>query len=1826
MLSTGRSSEGGRRLLIVVVVTALAAGILPPGTAAAAVPQVTPVPDQIANGGYATTPGLPENTVEIDVEWTDGDPGDVHEVRVDWGDGEVVDYGEQTSPFTVQHTYAETGFYYGLAYVRDAAGTEGYTFPAFYTVVLDVPPEAEAKFVSPDPSPERFGDTVEAVDGLLLVGASREDQGRGNVHIFERDDTRWSLQQTVTAASRQQGADFGTAIALDGDTLAVGSAGRDHGGVESVGVVHVFEPGTTGWVETQLLSPPGGAIRDNFGLSVALDGDRLAVGDPSHDWGGARLDEVGAVYLYERDAVGTWQFLERLRGPSSDLRDRFGVSVALDGELLVVGAPGSTASESNPNGTVFAYRWDETGVSAPSSWPGPTVPEDAATGAQFGSSVALNGAGHLVVGAPGGTPPGSEAPWGSVGILPVTDIPSLSEPMYVAATGGQHEFGRSVAMEGDVVAVQTFDRSFDSNPRAVLLEPADAGGNWTQTRAFDPSPGEVGAGVTPPYERRVALDAGRLYMTYPRDNDAAGTSVIPAGAAYAWVVGEDSGPPTLRLRGIEVNQAVQTLGNDVTLYRGKDTVARVFLERLDDASPTHATGMLHGSVNGVALDGSPLAPTDGPLAVPDDISADEDEDTDVIESARARLDGSLNFVLPHSWTTRSGQLRLEFELTDPADQALSCEEPGTVADCEVPVGFVAAPRPVMEFISHPVRSSEIHIFEVNATGGTFRLVSDGDQSDPLDFDATAEDVDDALQDLLGIRDGRVRVADPGGGTYVIRIMRGLDEPDLAVDPTGLSGGTATMTKQQDGGTWEAPSQRDLMEQVRRHSDAMPTDVIDFRLAESRGFQQPPTLLKANTRLSLRRFLDRITEPERTPFELHLSGLLLDIGPESTITGLAWGWVANTYLVRTEDPRSTENARNIPVHEAGHLYGKAHALFERRAVQSVGLCGSTGTNLADLHPFFSELPTTNTGVTEQEWASLWPTIGPLDAEPDDEVWGFSPRALANGFDELTIVDPRRSVELMSYCNPGVAGQRKWPSSFTYGRLRDGVQRAEDRVPDPWDGTDGAYVLVPGSVDESSGTADVGPVVPMAGGPPDADPGEVNVTLLDAAGATLGSADVELQVYGEDDHSAYGVGPTTPGFVAPVPVDSTTVDIATAVVSVDGMERGRVEASANAPTVTLTSPTAGTAATGTIPISWDADDADGDPLMTTIQYSTDDGGTWEVLGFDDEGGRSYAAPTRFLEGSSAARIRVTVSDGLRSAVATSPAFSVDAGRPVVSIAGPSDGATVDADSAVNLTGDAWDPGDGLLEGDALTWSSDLDGSLGNGRAVHVPAGGLQPGCHLVTLTASDGDTRTGTDAVHLDVGGAGGCVTVTEPGTIVIERHTDPSGGPVASFTSDLPGLAAFDLPDDGALLADDLVAGTYTLTQTSSGADHALASLTCDDPSGGTTTDLASGAATIDLEADETVVCRFVDEPGDTNGPPTATDDSYDTAADTVLTLSAETGVLANDTDPDGDPLTVVAVDGEGGDVGRRLALASGALLTVEADGALVYDPNGSFEDLSAGDETSDAFAYTVSDGDATDTAVVTMTVSGVADPDGGGDGPVVEVTPATQEVDHSDAITPVEVMATTAAGATLDLTLGEDAPSWATLTPTGCAPEADAVTCTATVTGTVTTAAGVETILVTATDAGSHTTAEVVVVVQPEQISVQLERRTGPHRPPWDLAPDAFQLLARFTEQKPDLGTDPKPGDLRKADARIELVPTGSGPTIVGECSTTFIGRRYGTHGIVTCTFDGVDEGSYALVVTVDGGFYSGTHEQILTVAADGARSLTEAHGLTAGAAWRRLG
>lgn len=150
------------------------------------------------------------------------------------------------------------------------------------------------------------------------------------------------------------------------------------------------------WTESQKLTVPDASIQDYFGYSVAIDGDTLVAGAR---WADDRGVDAGAAYLFEEDQAGTsgWRLIKKLTASDGTAVDNFGWSVAIDGDTVVVGAV-FDAHTANENGSAYVFERNQGG---PDNWGQvkKLVASDPQSGDHFGDAVAIAGQ-TIVVGAP----------------------------------------------------------------------------------------------------------------------------------------------------------------------------------------------------------------------------------------------------------------------------------------------------------------------------------------------------------------------------------------------------------------------------------------------------------------------------------------------------------------------------------------------------------------------------------------------------------------------------------------------------------------------------------------------------------------------------------------------------------------------------------------------------------------------------------------------------------------------------------------------------------------------------------------------------------------------------------------------------------------------------------------------------------------------------------------------------------------------------------------------------------------------------------------------------------------------------------------------------------------------------------------------------------------------------------------------------------------------------------------------------------------------------------------------------------------------------------
>ena len=327
----------------------------------------------------------------------------------------------------------------------------------------------------------KFGTSVAISGHRLVVGTpwATSNGKQGVVYVYESTPTGFEFQTELTASDNAGFDDFGISVAIDGDTILVGADLVDGPLSGGVGAVYAYEWNGTAWIEKQKFQASDGDSGGFFGWSVALEGDTAVVG---RYWDSSAAVHAGSAYVFQR-VSGTWNEAQKLLpSPAAD-EDNFGYAIALKGGRLIVGAPErfSSGPSDLQYGRAFVYA-DSGG-----SW----VPMGTLSGSspqqydQFGISVDLDGD-ELVVGAwqelysPSFSGPGKAYvfDW---------DGAAWNESQLLVASDGkiEDEYGASVAIQGDRLLIGAASRDAYPLWGGIYCYTKDASG-FTQTDLFLP--------------------------------------------------------------------------------------------------------------------------------------------------------------------------------------------------------------------------------------------------------------------------------------------------------------------------------------------------------------------------------------------------------------------------------------------------------------------------------------------------------------------------------------------------------------------------------------------------------------------------------------------------------------------------------------------------------------------------------------------------------------------------------------------------------------------------------------------------------------------------------------------------------------------------------------------------------------------------------------------------------------------------------------------------------------------------------------------------------------------------------------------------------------------------------------------------------------------------------------------------------------------------------------------------------------------------------------------------------------------------------------------
>lgn len=242
-----------------------------------------------------------------------------------------------------------------------------------------LPVGAETKLVqSPRVEDNRFGIDV-AIDGDTALVT---DAVTTSVEVHVRSGGTWSLQAILTPTNAVDDGDTCMCVALDGDLAAVGNCDYD-AAVPEVGAVYVFERIGAAWRQQAILVADDAVPGDRFGASVAISGMTIVVGAPQRDEG-AR--DSGVAYVFVGDGAGAWRQEARLVPPVALSPWQFGHSVAIDADTIVVGRTAAWWQSLTCTGDAFVFE------RSAGSWTleAQLVASDASAQDMFGVDVAID--------------------------------------------------------------------------------------------------------------------------------------------------------------------------------------------------------------------------------------------------------------------------------------------------------------------------------------------------------------------------------------------------------------------------------------------------------------------------------------------------------------------------------------------------------------------------------------------------------------------------------------------------------------------------------------------------------------------------------------------------------------------------------------------------------------------------------------------------------------------------------------------------------------------------------------------------------------------------------------------------------------------------------------------------------------------------------------------------------------------------------------------------------------------------------------------------------------------------------------------------------------------------------------------------------------------------------------------------------------------------------------------------------------------------------------------------------------------------------------------
>ena len=335
----------------------------------------------------------------------------------------------------------------------------------------------DASTTNPQAGMIRWNSTTqdfEGYNGTGWVSLSKSGGGWGANPTYETAG--------VTSSDGAVNDNFGYSVSIDGDNAIVGASNKYIGGHSNQGKAYIFHHNGTSWTQQAGITASDGDAGDVFGYSVSIDGDYAIVGAAHKDIGG-HLGQ-GKAYIFHYDG-GSWVQQGQLTTSDGVAYDNFGCSVSISGDYAIVGADNKTILGQSSQGKAYIFHYDG------SSWvqQGQLTASDGAAWDNFGHSVSISG-NYAIVGAEY-KDIGSKSNQGKAYIFFFDGSSWTEQPGLTASDGAAIDnFGHSVSISGDDAIVGAYEKIISGNSyqgKAYIFH--RSGSTWTEQAGLTASDG-----------------------------------------------------------------------------------------------------------------------------------------------------------------------------------------------------------------------------------------------------------------------------------------------------------------------------------------------------------------------------------------------------------------------------------------------------------------------------------------------------------------------------------------------------------------------------------------------------------------------------------------------------------------------------------------------------------------------------------------------------------------------------------------------------------------------------------------------------------------------------------------------------------------------------------------------------------------------------------------------------------------------------------------------------------------------------------------------------------------------------------------------------------------------------------------------------------------------------------------------------------------------------------------------------------------------------------------------------------------------------------------